>query len=103
MNEIFLRFICDTHFKGVAELLKMLVSIINGFMSLPLKPEYISNDSSYSYTYSKRISLISCSASLQCCMLSEDRYNTNITSDYMIAAILAKNMQSESGDVFRRN
>lgn len=31
------------------------------------------------------------------------RYNTNITSDYRIAEILAKNMQSERGDVFRRN
>uniref|UniRef100_UPI00358F8D74 serine/threonine-protein phosphatase 2A 56 kDa regulatory subunit alpha isoform-like n=1 Tax=Myxine glutinosa TaxID=7769 RepID=UPI00358F8D74 len=40
INNIFLRFIYETeHFNGVAELLEILGSIINGF-ALPLKPEH---------------------------------------------------------------
>ncbi|OXB72431.1 UNVERIFIED_CONTAM: hypothetical protein H355_006485 [Colinus virginianus] len=111
INNIFLRFIYETeHFNGVAELLEILGSIINGF-ALPLKAEhkqFLMKVLIPMHT-AKGLALFHAQVSfhlllsggflsrLLCCTVPGERYDFNRACNQRTAQILAQNLQSERG------
>ncbi|EAU77420.2 AGAP009341-PA, partial [Anopheles gambiae str. PEST] len=102
INNIFYKFIYETeHHNGIAELLEILGSIINGF-ALPLKEEHKPAQGAAAAAQGQEPVRVPSAAGVLCGAVSREGRQPDAARHQVFAQVLAENAQPEGGDVSER-